>query len=240
MTNLDIFIFFSFTILVFALSKINDKYQAAKNLLDAFVEEIENLNTINKKYQDQILDLENIINSNTKDIQYKTNLLEEKHLSQLKDLRLQQLDLASQLEKQKLKNTQLEKAHSLEIKKTIEDTRKDTLKRSRSVLRGQASEHLAPFVIKDTNPKDYRFMGNPVDYVCFEGLSDLLDGQTNEITSVKFVDIKTGKSSLNKSQRRIRDAINNGAVTFQIINLDEVFENDSTRIQQKNKSTQES
>ena len=228
MTNLDIFIFSSFTLLVFALSKINDKYQAAKNLLDAFVEEIENLNILNKKYQEQILDLENIIDNNTKTLQYEIKLLEENHLSQMKDLRLQHLNVASELEKQKNKHNQLLKDHSLEIKKAIDHARKDTIKRSRSVLRGQASEHLAPFVIKGTNPKDYRFMGNPVDYVCFEGLSDLIDGEANEITSVRFVDIKTGKSSLNKSQRRIRDAINDGSVTFEVINLDEVFENDTT------------
>jgi predicted Holliday junction resolvase-like endonuclease len=122
----------------------------------------------------------------------------------------------------------IQTTHQLDLKEKIKQAREDTIKRSRSVLRGQASEHLAPFVIKDTNPKDYRFMGNPVDYICFEGLSDLLDSQTNEITSVKFVDIKTGKSNLNKSQRRIRDAIKNGRVSFEVINLDEVINDNST------------
>lgn len=120
-------------------------------------------------------------------------------------------------------NIQLLKAsHKEEIVKT----RKDTLNKSRSVLRGQASEHLAPFVIKNTNPKDYRFMGNPVDYICFEGLSDIIDGNKDEIISVKFIDIKTGKSKLTKTQRRIRDAINSGKITFEVINLDEIFEKD--------------
>ena len=115
----------------------------------------------------------------------------------------------------------LEADHKLKIKETIETTRKETLKKSRAVLRGQASEHLAPYVLKDTNPKDYRFMGNPVDYVCFDGLSDVLDGASNVVESVRFIDIKTGKSTLNKSQRRIRDAIKDGRVTFEVINLDD-------------------
>lgn len=115
----------------------------------------------------------------------------------------------------------LEADHKLKIKQTIETTRKETLKKSRAVLRGQASEHLAPYVLKDTNPKDYRFMGNPIDYVCFDGLSDVLDGTSNAVESVRFIDIKTGKSTLNKSQRRIRDAIKDGRVTFEVINLDD-------------------
>ena len=111
--------------------------------------------------------------------------------------------------------------HRLELRKTIEATRKETLKKSRAVLRGQASEHLAPYVLQGTNPKDYRFMGNPIDYICFDGLSDILDGNSNELTCVRFIDIKTGKSTLNKSQRRIRDAIKNNKVTFEVINLDD-------------------
>lgn len=110
--------------------------------------------------------------------------------------------------------------HQADLEKAIETARKDSLKRSRSVLRGQATEHLAPYIIENTNPKDYRFLGNPIDYVCFEGLSDLLDGKTDEITSIRFIDIKTGKASLNKSQRRIRDAIKDSRVQFSVVNLD--------------------
>tara|TARA_Y100000310_G_scaffold158679_1_gene158102 strand:+ start:3165 stop:3800 length:636 start_codon:yes stop_codon:yes gene_type:complete len=118
----------------------------------------------------------------------------------------------------------IQKEHAVEMKKEVKAAREDSLKRSRSVIRGQASEHLAPFVIPETNPKDYRFMGNPIDYVCFDGLSDVLDGQSDKIKSIRIIDIKTGKSSLNKSQRRIRNAITEGKVTFEIINLDEKLE----------------
>jgi predicted Holliday junction resolvase-like endonuclease len=141
-------------------------------------------------------------------------------------------DEKSSLEKHNLILTSeisdLKKSHQKDLKDLEKKTREDTLKRSRSILRGQASEHLAPYVIKDTNPKDYRFMGNPVDYICFDGLSDLLDKQADEIISVRFVDIKTGKSNLNKSQRRIRDAIKDGRVSFEVVNLDEVINDEQT------------
>ena len=55
--------------------------------------------------------------------------------------------------------------HKLQLKESVEAARKDALKKSRAILRGQASEHLAPFVVGNTNPKDNRFMGNPIDYI---------------------------------------------------------------------------
>ena len=116
-----------------------------------------------------------------------------------------------------------------DLKEKVAEARKDAVAKSRSILRGQATEHLAPYILKDTNPKDYRFMGNPIDYICFQGLSDVLDKTSDEITCVYLIDIKTGKSTLNKSQRRIRDAINAGRIEFKVINLDEEMnkENDN-------------
>jgi predicted Holliday junction resolvase-like endonuclease len=148
-----------------------------------------------------------------------SNISELKLQLSKKDSNIKQIINAAEKQKQ---------THEFELKNKIKEAREDTIKRSRSVLRGQASEHLAPFVIKNTNPKDYRFMGNPVDYICFDGLSDVLDKTSNEIKLVRFVDIKTGKSNLNKSQRRIRDAIKDGRVSFEIVNLDEVLNDNST------------
>jgi len=121
-----------------------------------------------------------------------------------------------------LELSEYKEKYSTDIKKA----REEAVSKSRSVMRGQATEHLAPYIIKGTNPKDYRFMGNPVDYVIFEGLSDVLDGEADSIKSITFLDIKTGKSSLNKSQRRIRDAITSNSVKFQLINIDEVTSNE--------------
>ena len=72
------------------------------------------------------------------------------------------------------------------------------------------------------NPKDCRFMGSPIDYIVFDGLSDVTDKVANEIKEVKFIDIKTGSSSLNTAQRRIRDAIKDNRVSFEIVNPDKL------------------
>lgn len=228
MTNLEIFIFSTFSILLFFLKRMYDKNDAAQSLMEVFLQEIDSLSTINQAYFSKNNDLV----TQLKQKEHEQEVLIEKNNASINELKLNINSLTNALEKQAIK-------HSTELKKSIAQAREDSLKRSRSVIRGQASEHLAPYVIEGTNPKDYRFMGNPVDYICFEGLSDLLDNQTDEITSVKFVDIKTGKSNLNKSQRRIRDAIKNGRVSFEVINLDEVINDNSTN-QHEIKSKEES
>lgn len=97
---------------------------------------------------------------------------------------------------------------------------KEALAKSRSVMRGQATEHLAPFMTNEWSPKDYRFMSDPVDYVVFSGASSITDGIQDQIDEVILLDIKTGKSNLNKVQRRIRDAIIAGRVRFGVYNPD--------------------
>ena len=116
---------------------------------------------------------------------------------------------------------EMESTHKLEIKKA----RKESVDKSRAVIRGQATEHLAPYVMQNINPKDCRFMGNPIDYVVFDGLSDITDKVAKDIKQVIFVDVKTGKSNLTTVQRRIRDAIKDGRVSFQIVNPDKEKKN---------------
>ena len=84
----------------------------------------------------------------------------------------------------------------------ITDARKDTGNRQRSIIKGQISEVLAPWSIESVNSvKELNFLGNPIDFVGFKGL----DGEGD--IDIKFIEIKSGKSRLNKNQRRIRDAV---------------------------------
>lgn len=84
----------------------------------------------------------------------------------------------------------------------INDARKDTGNRQRSVIKGQISEVLAPWSIESVNSvKELSFLGSPIDFVGFKGL----DGEGN--IDIKFIEVKSGKSRLNKNQRRIRDAV---------------------------------
>ena len=60
--------------------------------------------------------------------------------------------------------------------------------------------------------EDCRFLANPIDYIIFEGASQ---GNVDHIT---FMDIKAGKSAgLDTHQRRIRDAIKNNDVKFEVL-----------------------
>ena len=233
MTPLEIFIFASFTFLVLTLKNYFDKYQATQDLLDAFADEIENQRIQNDSYKDKIAELTHQL-----DLKTRESLSEKKRVEETFNLNIK--NLQNNINKLNIDLKKQQAEHSLALTEAVELARKDALKRSRSVLRGQASEHLAPYVIKSTNPKDYRFMGNPVDYICFDGLSDVLDGKANEINKIRFVDIKTGKSNLNKSQRRIRDAINSNNVEFQVINLDEVLNDNKLKERAQTESSQES
>lgn len=129
-------------------------------------------------------------------------------------------NLLKEIEYLKEAQLKLDALHKSQLKEAEKKARQDSLKRSRSVLRGQATEHLAPFIVNGINPKDCRFMGSPIDYVVFDGLSAITDKTGKTINEIKFIDIKTGTSNLNTAQRRIRDAINEGKVSFEIVNPD--------------------
>ena len=60
--------------------------------------------------------------------------------------------------------------------------------------------------------EDCRFLANPIDYIIFEGVSQ---GHVDHIT---FMDIKTGPTAgLDTHQRKIRDAINDNDVKFEVL-----------------------
>lgn len=113
-------------------------------------------------------------------------------------------------------NTQLESTMESTVKEAVTKARKDSVKRQRSILKGQATEHLAPYIKSDYNPKDYRFFGDPVDFIIFKGMHNFKETKT--IEKVIFMDIKTGTSNLTTLQRRIRDAIRDGRVEFEVYN----------------------
>lgn len=78
------------------------------------------------------------------------------------------------------------------------------LQRSRSTIKGQFSEQVAPLLPgfpKDLKASEARFLGKPVDFLFFKGMDE------QNITDVVFLEIKTGKSSLNLNERRLRAAI---------------------------------
>ena len=92
--------------------------------------------------------------------------------------------------------------------------RQDAINRSQSVILGKVTEHLIPFHQNfPFNPKEARFIGSPIDMIVFDGI------ENEDIVDIIILEIKTGKSTLSKRQRLIRDAVENGRVTWRELNV---------------------
>lgn len=115
--------------------------------------------------------------------------------------------------------TKLESTVDSTVKQAVDEARKDSIKRQRSILKGQATEHLAPYINSKYSPKDYKFIGDPIDYIIYDGLSEI-KSKDDTIKSIIFMDIKTGKSQLNRAQKAVRECIQQGNVEFQVYRPD--------------------
>jgi predicted Holliday junction resolvase-like endonuclease len=88
--------------------------------------------------------------------------------------------------------------------------RQDAIQRSQAVTLGKITEHFVPYLPDfPYNPKDARFLGSPIDFVVFDGLSE------GQVKNIVFVEVKTGASALSTRERRIRDAVQSGRVHWQ-------------------------
>ena len=95
--------------------------------------------------------------------------------------------------------------------------REDAIKRSASTVLGKVGEHLAPLLIsKDygINLKDFRFIGSPIDFIAFKGLSD------DRPEEIIFIEVKSGRSkALTPRERAVRDLVTEGKVRWQLIHI---------------------
>lgn len=115
--------------------------------------------------------------------------------------------------------TQLSLQKSQE-KDKIKKARADSLNRQRATLKGFVSEQLAPYINSNYMASNYKFLGNPIDFIVFEGM----DNPDSEITII-FMEVKTGKAQLKAVQRKIKDAIESGRVEFELYRPDKDFDN---------------
>ena len=98
---------------------------------------------------------------------------------------------------------------SKHLTKEIKIAREDAVKRSRAVLNGQLSEQFAAFFPGfPADPTEIRFVGKPVDFIAFPGLS------TGSVDEVLFVEVKTGNASLSKVERSLRNAVEKKNVRY--------------------------
>jgi predicted Holliday junction resolvase-like endonuclease len=100
------------------------------------------------------------------------------------------------------------------------EIRKDSVNRSRSTIKGKIAEQMAPLLPDFCfNPADARFIGSPVDYIIFDGLTRVADDKEGEIQIV-FIDVKKGSgAALTRTQRLIKLAVEKRSVAWKTLRL---------------------
>jgi predicted Holliday junction resolvase-like endonuclease len=111
------------------------------------------------------------------------------------------------------------RAHRARYPHTAEDlvvARRDSVARSHAVVNGKVREHLAPLFpefLGQFSARDARFLGSPVDFVVFDGLDE------GRVERVVFVEVKTGSAALSARERRVREAVEDGRIEWQVVRL---------------------
>ena len=102
------------------------------------------------------------------------------------------------------------------------DAQKRSVNTSRAVLKGKMAEQFAPILPEfQYLTSDAKFLGDPVDYVVFDGYTDFRDGDgTAEDIEVILLDIKSGGARLSKGQQAIAQAVNEGRIRFETLRID--------------------
>jgi predicted Holliday junction resolvase-like endonuclease len=81
--------------------------------------------------------------------------------------------------------------------------------RSFDVTLGKTIEKVVPGLREfPYRPEDCRVLYEPIDYIVFNGLAK------GSLTSVDFVELKSGNANLSRDQRSIRDAVEDHRVSF--------------------------
>ena len=89
------------------------------------------------------------------------------------------------------------------------------IKGSQAAISGRVLEKFAPIAPGfDFNPRDARFIGDPVDFVIFDGLSE------GEVRGVVFLEVKSGTGALNANEKKVRDVIQQRRVLWEEFRVD--------------------
>lgn len=95
------------------------------------------------------------------------------------------------------------------------EIRQRSVRQSRSSILGEVSEKMLPLLPDfPYHTKDLVFLGKGVDYLVFDGLS------RGELREIIFLEIKSGKSQLNKNERMIRDVLGSKKVRYELMRIE--------------------
>ena len=128
--------------------------------------------------------------------------------------------------------TQQKVDFEVELEQKVKDAKKRSNNMQRNILKGQIGEQFTPFIAEfPYNPSDCRFLGEPIDYMifqnlhaCSEGLADIKDVQ------IIIAEVKTGNARLNARQKIIKQAIENGQVSFKELRIKYCENTESMRV----------
>ena len=105
----------------------------------------------------------------------------------------------------------VEREHQIDIR----EQRTDAVKRSRSVIEGQVFEQIVTHLPEwKYTPSEARFIGSPIDYVVFKGMS------TGSPDKVILVEVKKGSSTTTPLQNKIKKLIKEGKVEWETLKLE--------------------
>jgi len=121
----------------------------------------------------------------------------------------------------------------------LKEARNRSLDGSRAVIKGKIAEQLAPVLPNFKYlPSDARFIGDPIDYIIFNGYTKIKDNSASESNlEIVILDVKTGQASLSQFQQAIARAINAGRVRFEVIRPETSYQ--QPLINQNNSSRQD-
>jgi predicted Holliday junction resolvase-like endonuclease len=87
--------------------------------------------------------------------------------------------------------------------------------RSQIVVKGKVAEQIASLYPDFKHiPSDARFLGSPVDYVIFDGMSE---GKPIDLV---LMDVKKGSSRLSSIQEKIKEAVEKKRIRWETLRLD--------------------
>ena len=94
-----------------------------------------------------------------------------------------------------------------------QEIRKDAISRSARTLSGKTLEKLVPFLERfGHDPHDVRWIGDPIDFVVFDGYSE---SGRKKVDGITFVEVKSGDSGMHAGQRSVRDAVEKKKVKWE-------------------------
>ena len=101
------------------------------------------------------------------------------------------------------------------LRESIAAERKDAVKRSKAVTRGNIAQEFIPlFPDFPYNLSDCKFSGQPIDFMVFENMTSVRDG-TDVKVNVVLADVKVNKAQRTKVQNAIKDAVEGGRVRWE-------------------------